>query len=82
MFKDLKTIESLVQLLSDPTEEVLINAVGALAECAQEADNRVSMRKAGGVSPLVNLLTGTNNQLLVNTCKALAQCAQDSDNIS
>ena len=53
-----------------------------MAECAQEPDNRASMRKSGGVSPLVNLLTGTNNQLLVNTCKALAQCAQDSDNIS
>jgi hypothetical protein len=37
---------------------VLINTVGAIAECAQEADNRASMRKAGGVSPLVNLLTG------------------------
>jgi hypothetical protein len=62
--------------------KVLINAVGALAECAQEADNRASMRKAGGVAPLINLLTGTNNQLLVNTCKALAQCALDSENIS
>jgi hypothetical protein len=48
----------------------LINAVGALAEYAQEPDNRAAMRKSGGI-----LLTGTNNQLLVNTCKALAQCA-------
>ena len=61
---------------------MLINAVGALAECAQETDNRVSMRKSGGVSPLINLLTGTNNQLLVNTCKALSQCALDTENIS
>lgn len=82
IFQELKTIESLVSLLSDPTEDVLINTVGALAECAQEADNRTSMRKSGGVSPLINLLTGTNNQLLVNTCKALAQCALDSENIS
>ena len=82
VFKDLKTIESLVQLLQDPTEEVLINAVGAIAECAKESENRSSMRKAGGVAPLVNLLTGTNNQLLVNTCNALAQCAKDSENIS
>jgi hypothetical protein len=59
----------------------LINAVGALAECAQEPDNRTVMRKSGGISPLVNLLTGTNNQLLVNTCKALAQCAQESENM-
>ena len=61
---------------------MLINAVGALAECAQEPDNRAAMRKAGGVSPLIGLLTGTNNQLLINTCKALAQCAQDPDNIA
>jgi hypothetical protein len=53
-----------------------------LAECAQEPENRASIRKSGGVSPLVNLLTSTNNQLLVNTCKALAQSAQDVDNIS
>lgn len=81
-FQELKTIESLVSLLTDPNEDVLVNTVGALAECAQEPDNRAAMRKSGGVSPLVNLLTGTNNQLLVNTCKALAQCAQDLDNIS
>ena len=56
--------------------------MGALAECAQEPDNRAAMRKAGGVSPLIGLLTGTNNQLLINTCKALAQCAQDPDNIA
>jgi hypothetical protein len=81
-FQELKAIEYLVGLLSDTTEEVLINTVGALAECAQEPENRASIRKSGGVSPLVNLLTGTNNQLLVNTCRALAQCAQDPDNIS
>ena len=62
--------------------KVLINVVGALAECSQEPDNRASIRKSGGVSPLVNLLTSTNNQLLVNTCRALAQLAQDVDNIS
>jgi hypothetical protein len=100
-FQELKTIEFLVSLLIDPTEEVmnyrkicfklkklfqlwkvLINAVGALAECAQEPENRAVMRKCGGIAPLVNLLTGTNNQLLVNTCKALAQCAQEQENMS
>lgn len=71
-----------MSLLTDSNEDVLVNTVGALAECAQEPDNRAAMRKSGGVSPLVNLLTGTNNLLLVNTCKALSQCAQDQDNIS
>ena len=52
-FQELKTIELLVNLLSDPTEEVLINVVGALAECAQEPDNRMVIRKSAGVSPLV-----------------------------
>jgi len=82
IFQDLKTIDSLVNLLTDPTEQVLINTVCALAECAQESDNRISMRKSGGISLLVNLLTGTNNQLLIKTCKALAQCAKDQDNIN
>ena len=46
---------------------MLVNVVGALGdECAaQDADNRVSMRKAGGVAPLVQLLTGTNQPLLI-----------------
>lgn len=58
-----------------------MNVVGALAECAKEADNRTTIRKSGGISPLVNLLTGTNQALLVNTCNALRQCAEEPDSI-
>ena len=47
-------------LLTDQPEEVLVNVVGALGECAQGAANRVTIRKSGGIQPLVNLLTGTN----------------------
>jgi hypothetical protein len=60
---------------------VLVNVVGALAECAKEPDNRTTIRKSGGISPLVNLLTGTNQALLVNTCYALRQCAEEMDSI-
>jgi hypothetical protein len=58
-----------------------VNVVGALAECAKEPDNRIIIRKSGGISPLVNLLTGTNKALLVNTCHALRQCAEEPDSI-
>lgn len=60
-----------------------MNVVGALGECAaRDADNRVSMRKAGGVAPLVQLLTGTNQPLLINTTKAVGGCALDQESMT
>lgn len=59
-FQEYQTLEILVGLLTDQPEEVLVNVVGALGECAQVAANRVTIRKCGGIQPLVNLLTGTN----------------------
>ena len=57
-----------------------MNVVGD--ECAaQDADNRVSMRKVGRVAPLVQLLTGTNQPLLINTTKAVGGCALDQENM-
>jgi armadillo repeat-containing protein 4 len=71
-----------VQLLNNQPEEVLVNVVGALAECAKGAENRTTIRKSGGISPLINLLTGTNQGLLVNTCHALRQCAEEPESIA
>ena len=57
--------------------------VGALGECAaKDADNRVALRKAGGVVSLVQLLTGTNQALLINTTKAIGACALDNDSMT
>ena len=60
-----------------------MNVVGALGdECAaQDADNRVSMRKVGGVAPLVQLLTGTNQPLLISTTRAVGGCALDQESM-
>ena len=58
-----------------------MNVVGALGECANEKENRMQIRKAGGIAPLVNLLTGTNQALLVNVTKAVGQCAEEPDNM-
>ncbi len=59
-----------------------MNVVGAIGECAAlDPDNRVTIRKAGGVAPLVQLLTGTNQALLINTTKAVGACALDSDSM-
>lgn len=69
-------------MLNNQPEEVLVNVVGALAECAKEGDNRTAIRKANGIAPLVNLLTGTNQGLLVNTCHALRQCAEEPESIT
>ena len=75
-------MESLVLLLNNQPEEVLVNVVGALAECAKATENRGTIRKSGGINPLINLLTGTNHLLLVNACCALRQCAEDIESIS
>lgn len=62
--------------------KVLVNVVGALAECAsKDAEIRVAIRKAGGVTPLVQLLTGTNQSLLINTTKAVGACALEAESM-
>lgn len=81
-FQEIKVIETLVNLLTDQPEEVLINVVGALGECAQEPANRAIIRKCGGINPLVNLLTSTNKALLVNVTKAVGACASEPDNMA
>ena len=70
-FQELKTVEQLVGLLQDQPEEVLVNVVGALSECAQEPSIRTIIRKSGGIPHLVQLLTGTNQALLVNVTKGI-----------
>ncbi|XP_041102954.1 outer dynein arm-docking complex subunit 2-like isoform X2 [Polyodon spathula] len=81
-FQEYKALETLVGLLTDQPEEVLVNVVGALGECAQEPSNRAVIRKCGGIQPLVNLLTGTNQALLVNVTKAVGACAIEPDNMA
>lgn len=60
-----------------------MNVVGALGECAaKDSDNRIALRKAGGVIPLVQLLTGTNQALLINTTKTVGACALDTESMT
>lgn len=69
-------------LLTNQPEEVLVNVVGALGECAQQPANRTTIRKSGGIPPLVNLLTGTNQALLVNVTRAVGACAIEPENMA
>ncbi|KAM5286483.1 outer dynein arm-docking complex subunit 2 isoform 2-T2 [Hipposideros larvatus] len=80
-FREYKAIETLVGLLTDQPEEVLVNVVGALGECCQEYENRVIVRKCGGIQPLVNLLVGINQALLVNVTKAVGACAVERESM-
>ncbi|NWW47914.1 ARMC4 protein, partial [Pedionomus torquatus] len=80
-FRECKTVEALVGLLTDQPEEVLVNTVGALGECCQEPINRTTIRKCGGIPTLVNLLTGTDQALLVNATKAVGACATERENM-
>ncbi|XP_040611188.1 outer dynein arm-docking complex subunit 2 isoform X2 [Mesocricetus auratus] len=81
-FREYKAIETLVGLLTDQPEEVLVNVVGALGECCQEYENRVIVRRCGGIQPLVNLLVGINQALLVNVTKAVGACAVEPDSMA
>ncbi|NXK04515.1 ARMC4 protein, partial [Herpetotheres cachinnans] len=80
-FREYKTVEALVGLLTDQPEGVLVNVVGALGECCQEPINRSTIRKCGGIPPLVKLLTGTDQALLVNVTKAVGACATEPENM-
>ncbi|XP_031728280.1 armadillo repeat-containing protein 4 isoform X1 [Anarrhichthys ocellatus] len=81
-FQEYKALETLVGLLTDQPEEVLVNVVGAVGEFAQIPANKATIRKCGGIKSLVNLLTGTNQALLVNVSKAVGACATDMDNMA
>lgn len=81
-FEEYNALQMLVALLSDQPEEVLVNVVGALGECAQRPINRTAIRKSGGIPPLVSLLTGTNQALLVNVTRAVGACATDRENMA
>ncbi|KAM8978389.1 armadillo repeat-containing protein 4 isoform X2 [Sarcophilus harrisii] len=81
-FREFRTIETLVGLLTDQPEEVLVNVVGALGECCQEPENRAIIRRCGGIQPLVNLLVGTNQALLVNVTKAVGACAAEPESMT
>ncbi|XP_021510226.1 outer dynein arm-docking complex subunit 2 [Meriones unguiculatus] len=81
-FREYKAIETLVGLLTDQPEEVLVNVVGALGECCQEFENRVIVRRCGGIQPLVNLLVGINQALLVNVTKAVGACAAEPESMA
>nr|XP_040023656.1 outer dynein arm-docking complex subunit 2 isoform X1 [Gasterosteus aculeatus aculeatus]XP_040023657.1 outer dynein arm-docking complex subunit 2 isoform X1 [Gasterosteus aculeatus aculeatus] len=80
-FQEYKALETLLRLLTDQPEEVLVNVVGAVGEFAQIPDNKATIRNCGGIRSLVNLLTGTNQALLVNVTKAVGACATDMDNM-
>ncbi|EPQ14130.1 Armadillo repeat-containing protein 4 [Myotis brandtii] len=81
-FREYRNFRTLVGLLTDQPEEVLVNVVGALGECCQEYENRVIVRKCSGIQPLVNLLVGINHALLVNVTKAVGACAVDPENMT
>lgn len=81
-FQEYKTVETLVTLLTDQPEEVLINVIGALGECCQEEENRGTIRRSGGIAPMVTLLTATNPALLVNVNKAVGGCAMEPENMA
>jgi hypothetical protein len=76
-----KVVEQLVSLLSGQPEEVLVNVIGALGECAENPENRSIIRKSNGIPLMVKLLTGTNQDLLVNVCKAVGSCACEKENM-
>lgn len=81
IFSDLKAVEYLVALLSNPSEAVLTNVAGALSELTKNPDSCRLLRTAGGIEPLVNLLSGTNPNLLINATRAVGVAARSKENM-
>lgn len=81
-FQEFRVVESLVSLMSEQPEEVLVNAVGALGEFALIPANRDVIRQNGGIERLAHLLTNPNQPLLVNVTRALGTCATDMENMA
>ena len=81
MILQVRTVSVLVQLLNDENDDVLTNAVGAIAECVKFQSNREALRQAGGLPYLVHLLNLSHAPLLENLCKALKECAHDMDSM-
>ncbi|CAN9506522.1 unnamed protein product [Ophioblennius macclurei] len=81
-FQDFMSVKTLISLLTDQPEDVLVNVAGALGEFASLPENKKNIRECGGIKPLVNLLTGTNQALLVNVTKAIGACATNKDNMA
>jgi armadillo repeat-containing protein 4 len=78
-FQQFQTIEILVQMLNNQSNDLLVNVVGALAECVKHDDIRTRIRKTGGISLSINCLTETNECLLVNICHLLRRCAEERE---
>lgn len=73
----LRTVNHLVTLLDDESDDVLTNVVGAIAECVRFQNNRDVLRNANGLPALVALLNSSHAPLLENLSKALKECAED-----
>uniref|UniRef100_A0A8D8B3Q8 Armadillo repeat-containing protein 4 n=2 Tax=Culex pipiens TaxID=7175 RepID=A0A8D8B3Q8_CULPI len=78
----LKTVQVLVQLLNDESEDVLTNAVGCISECVKYQNNREILRQFNGIPLLVNLLNMTHAPLLENIAKTLKECASDPESMT
>ncbi|XP_029955418.1 armadillo repeat-containing protein 4 [Salarias fasciatus] len=81
-FQEFMSVETLVGLLSDQPEAVLVNVAGALGEFLRLPENRAHIRRCGGIRRLVDLLSRTNQMLLVNVTKAIGACATDKENMA
>ncbi|XP_054000575.1 armadillo repeat-containing protein gudu isoform X1 [Hylaeus anthracinus] len=69
---------SLVPLLEEhEDEDVLVNVVGALAECCKDPVNRDVLRVNDGLPKLVRLLSSTYEPLLENIPLVIKECAQN-----
>lgn len=80
-FDQLRTVNHLIALLNDESDDVLTNVVGAIAECVRFQNNRDVLRNANGLPALVCLLNSSHAPLLENLAKALKESAEDIESM-
>ncbi|XP_076665010.1 armadillo repeat-containing protein gudu isoform X2 [Andrena cerasifolii] len=71
-------VAALVPLLEEhEDEDVLVNVVGALAECCKDPVNRDVLRINDGLPKLIRLMSSTHEPLLENIPLVIKECAQN-----
>lgn len=79
-FNQNELVASIIPLLEEnEDEDVLTNAVGALAECCKDPKNRDVLRTNDGIQKLIRLLSATYEPLLENLPMVIKECAESEE---
>ena len=80
-FRELESIQLILNLISSPNLQVKLLALGALSNLSLDAENRFVTRECGGIKIIVDLLDDENpevNVMAVRTISWLCYTGKES----